>query len=267
MGNEVVSPVPAGSYDYSFRKRDRGDADIDISSYGYTCGECSVVRWSETVNEGIIDRCAPERCAMCRKEKYSGITRKKLLEEIPARVTGLVSMHLATLGEAQYSQWQDNRNVITPAEDLPEYWTLREEMKSTYRKLLRSKWWRNRVDACFYTIEVKTTLEAKTSGTDSSPITHVRWKLHPHVHALVQHAGYHDFKQQWQKYFNRSPEEPEVVYGVKRVRGSSKEALARPIGYIMKYAMKDYGNPSLKGRYYERTGSFRTSAAPTGREQ
>jgi len=88
----------------------------------------------------------------------------------------------------------------------------------------------------FYTIEVK-----RTEMEDG------RYKLYPHVHAIVLHDKPHDFKKAAQERGLGS-----YTY-VRRIRGSFR----RPINYILKYALKGYGDPFYKGRYYETIGVFR----------
>lgn len=258
MGSEPVPDLPVGNASSSLWKRDRGKPSVEIQGFAFVCGECTPVKVYHDYETGVI-RYAPNRCCICQKQKYTWSTRKKLEQEIPARVTGRVSLHTYTLGTAQFTQWKSqDHHPIQLEEDLDEYWELRETMKNRFRKFLQSKWWRNRVSGCFYTIEVKATLERSIQGTDSSPQVYWRYKLHPHVHAIVQHDKVHDFKKAAEERGLGS-----YTY-VRRIKGSQ---LTRPIRYIMKYAMKDYGNPRLKGRYYERTGVFRTSAQPQGGEQ
>lgn len=252
MGDQPVSDLSYSHADISVRKRDRGSPPVEIQGYAFACSECAAVRIYN--GHGYEpDRYAPKRCCNCEKEKYIWLTRKKLEEEITDRATGRMSLHLATLGTPQYTPWQDN---LYAAEDSPLYWKLRDEMKAQFSRFIRSKWWRNRVDGCFYVIEVKTTVEEKLDGTDSSPRLRYRWKMHPHVHALVQHDEVHDFREKWKEQTGAE------VYGARRVKGTGRSSLVRPIRYIFKYAMKDYGNPRLKGRYYERTGAFRASKGP-----
>ena len=253
MGSEPVSDLPVGHASPSVRKRDRGPADVSIRGYAFVCAECTPIRLHEDPEYGVVTY-APSRCCLCQKQKYTWSTRKKLEQEIPARVTGKVSLHTYTLGEAQYTKWtslDSAQGYLKVEQDMDEYWELRGTMKDRFRKFLQSKWWRNRVSGCFYTIEVKATLEWKVEGTSSSPSVYWRYKLHPHVHAIVEHDGVHDFK-------SAAIERGLGSYTyVRRIRGSQ---LTRPIRYIMKYAMKDYGNPRLKGRYYERTGCFRKAS-------
>jgi hypothetical protein len=172
----------------------------------------------------------PQRCEECARDKYSGATRKKLLKELPILAKGYrPSMMTFTLGTTVFAHEHDSDTQGI---------ALHSEIKQKFRKMIQSKWWKNRVNGVFYTIEVK-----ETKQEDG------RVKLHPHVHAIVLHPE----KQEWTA--------KAVEYGLgsyvycKRIRGG----LHGRISYVLKYALKYYGDPLAKGRYYERTGAFRKS--------
>lgn len=206
-----------------------------LDGWAFTCFMCNtmcitdVERESKTHPGNPWSMWVPDRCELCRRDKYTWSTRKDLLESIPKQAVGYkASLHTYTLGSAE---------VVTD-EHIADtrYYELHEEMKTAFRKFIRSKWWRNRVDGCFYTVEVKqTTLEDGYI------------KLHPHVHAIVLHRGKHDFKEA-----ALARGLGDYVY-VRRIRGR----LEKPINYILKYALKGYGDSAFKGRYYEKTGVFR----------
>lgn len=197
--------------------------------------EKSNIRWEAY-------RITPKRCEQCARDKYSWITVRKLKEEIIPLIQQQDKVTLATftLGRA----------VIVPVEEAEdEAQRLRILLKDRFGAFTRSKWWRNRVEGWFYTIEVK---ETPQEGSDGVELT----KLHPHVHCIMEHHGYED----WQK--AASQRGLGEYTWAKRVRRSAKhgtrqKALEATIGYVMKYALKGYGDSRLKGRYYERGGTFR----------
>jgi len=251
MGTEPLSDLPTHSTRISIRSKDPRDIPVGIRYYSHVCSQCDDITLDDLGPEGHFQRHVPNRCVDCCREKYTWLTRKKLHKEIIP--TGPCSMQVYTLGPAQYTPWR--KLATTPAysaDTLPIYWELRKTLKDAFRKFIRSKWWRNRVDGCFYTIEIKDTLEWKTEGTDSSPVSYHRYKLHAHVHAITQHEGFHDFKAA-----AASRGLGDYTYSP-RIKGRD---LTRPINYVLKYSLKDYGNPSAQGRYYERTGVFRKRKA------
>ena len=201
MGTEPLPTLLTSNDDISLRKRSRGSAPVAIEGYSFTCSECTVLDISPSHPDNPEvrpSRTVPVRCEPCTKEKYSWLTRKKLQKEVI--LTGRASLQTYTLGPAQYTDWVLNNSRIPNIRDTQLYWDKHTEMKNQFRKLLRSKWWRKYIDGCFYTVEVKVTEELRTTGTDSGPVTHYRWKLHPHVHAITQHEGFHDFKAIAPKY-------------------------------------------------------------------
>ena len=215
----------------------------DLVGWKFTCYYCD----SRVVlnHHNGIKTTVPIRCELCSKRRYTWQTRKDLQKALPRLAKGYrPSLHTYTLGEVRYLPWEvvhTNPEITRPLS--PEQFThqLRQELKLAFRTFIRSKWWRNRVDGCFYTVEVKVT--DTPEGTT----------YHPHVHAIVLHKNKEDFKSAATERGLGS-----YVY-VRRITGSPDNYLAAPINYVLKYALKDYGDPSLKGRYYERTGAFRKS--------
>ena len=198
----------------------------DLLGWTFTCNYCDV----RTIDGNYSQMNVPIRCEVCSKAKYTWQTRKDLQTTLPRMTRGFrPSLHTYTLGKTQKLPSDHTHDTF--------YFQLHKEMKLAFRTFIRSKWWRNRVDGCFYTIEVKVT--ETPEGTT----------YHPHVHAIVLHAGKEEFKDAASERGLGS-----YVY-VRRITGT----LQGPINYVLKYALKDYGDPSLKGRYYERTGAFRKS--------
>lgn len=249
MGDESLSVVSDGSIGISIRQRRPSNPDLE--GWSFTCINCDYacriesddvlieVSKERAVSQSDVYLKVPVRCEQCAADKYKWLTLRKLKKEIPARVSAPNKLTLATftLGKAKiiHDEYHVYHNVLS----------LRREAKDAFRRFIRSKWWRNRVKGSFYTIEVKET-----------PLEDGTVKLHPHIHVLMEHDGYEDWKQAAQE---RGLGE---YTWAKRVRPTKKyrdyaQAVNAAVGYIMKYAMKGYGDPTVKGRYYERTGSFR----------
>jgi len=236
MGTEPLPIMSDGGDNASLRKRRPPNANL--IGWAFTCEDCGILSIDKSLeqyakehdNHGSTTpkQVVPDRCCLCAKDKYAWQKRKDLLKTLPERANGhRASLHTYTLGSALW---------VSPSVVDSEYYRLHKEMKQAFRKLIQSKWWKNRVSGMFYTIEVK-----RTETEDG------RYKLHPHVHAIVLHDKPHDFKKAAQERGLGS-----YTY-VRRIRGS----LRRPINYILKYALKGYGDPLYKGRYYETTGVFR----------
>lgn len=225
--------MPDGSDNASLRKR--RPPNVDLIGWAFTCYHCShYERYFPATDENgeytEVIMNAPNRCHLCAKDKYAWQKRKDLVQTLPERANGhRASLHTYTLGSALVCHDEQDADR--------EYYRLHKEMKQAFRKLIQSKWWKNRVQGMFYTIEVK-----RTVIDDYGSV-----KLHPHVHAIVLHDKPHDFKK---AALDRGL--GSYTY-VRRIRGS----LRRPINYILKYALKGYGDPLYKGRYYETTGAFR----------
>lgn len=190
----------------------------------------------------------PKRCEQCVKDKYRWTTVKKLKKQLIDRTSNLrdVTLLTFTLGEAV----EDVVDEDMVDQVVAHY---RAEMKTAFMKFTRSKWWRNRVKGWFYTIEVKVSYNEETG----------KHKFHPHVHCLAEHPDEEDFKA-------AAAERGLGTYTfAKRVRSTGKhrtqtKALEAAIGYVMKYALKGYGDPSVK-RYYETGGDYRKpSKGPEG---
>lgn len=243
MGTEPVPDMSNGSDYASLRKRRLPNANL--IGWSFTCQMCDcieVLRADENINADLAETGivkahmrVPNRCELCSKDKYAWQTRKTLQKVLPERANGSkASLHTYTLGTAL---------EVQPEAADDRYYELHGEMKHAFRKLTNSKWWRNRVDGMFYTIEVKRT---------DTPDGLVR--LHPHVHAIVLHQKRHDFKSAAENKGLGS-----YTY-VRRIRGG----IQRPINYILKYALKGYGDTAFKGRYYETTGKFRKQGVKSG---
>jgi len=236
MGTEPMPDMHDGSNSASLRKRRPPNGSL--IGWAFTCEDCGTLSTDKSLEQyskeyaehgsNTPKQVVPDRCCLCAKDKYAWQKRKDLLRTLPERADGhRASLHTYTLGNALTV----NESVVDT-----EYYRLHKEMKQAFRKLIQSKWWRNRVQGMFYTIEVK-----RTALPDG------RYKLHPHVHAIVLHEKPHDFRKAAHERGLGS-----YTY-VRRIKGS----IRRPINYILKYALKGYGDPLYKGRYYETTGAFR----------
>ena len=231
QGPDAYGYNAARSYWYSNPKvrRPPSRPKDRLQGWSFTCFMCTPLivtdhhRAHPTEEGAPWSMRVPQRCELCSKDKYSWTTRKDLLKSLPKQAVGYkASLHTYTLGSAE---------VVTD-EHIADtrYYELHEEMKTAFRKFIRSKWWRNRVDGCFYTVEVKQTTQ------EDGYI-----KLHPHVHAIVLHRGKHDFKEA-----AMARGLGDYVY-VRRIRGR----LEKPINYILKYALKGYGDSANRDRDWE----------------
>lgn len=261
MGNEPVPHLHHGSISDGLWKR--RPPNVHLKGWSFTCEHCGTVCIAQSddtisnihevrgeVAKSDITLLVPARCALCAKEKYAWQTRRDLLKKLPNRAIGYrPSLHTYTLGTAEVV------NDDARADD--RYYELFHEMKHAFRRFIRSKWWRNRVDGAFYTIEVKKTL-----------LPHGGTKLHPHVHAIVLHQKPHDFQKAAEErglgsytYVRRvrvkTPQTPSKTAPTSIPIEPRVLGLEKPINYILKYALKGYGDPMYGGRYYETTGAFR----------
>lgn len=248
MGTEPVPHLHHGSISDGVWKR--RPPNVHLKGWSFTCHMCDTVDLANTdanitavfetqgeVAKSDITMTVPDRCSLCAKDKYAWQTRKRLQKTLPALANGhKASLHTYTIGIAE--------EMVTEHSD-ERYYELHNEMKHAFRRFTRSKWWRTRVSGMFYTIEVKRT-QLPNGFT----------KLHPHVHAIVLHEKRHDFKKAAQERGLG-----DYTY-VRRIRGG----ISRPINYILKYALKGYGDPMYQGRYYETTGVFRKSNKQVGDE-
>lgn len=249
MGDEPVPHLSPANDDTSVRQR--RPEHPDLKGWAFTCMYCdtsTTVTNDEDLNEisqgRIVSKSdyynvVPDRCSQCRADKYYWLTMKKLKQEVKAAIKNRykVTMAVFTLGKAVI--------VDDPHKADAESITLRRLAKQKFGDFIRSKWWRNRVDGALYTIEVKET-----------PLPDGRIKLHPHLHVIMEHQGYENWKEAAHKrglgeYTNAKRIRPTKSYK------TMTQALDASIGYVVKYMMKGYGDPNLKGRYYERTGTFR----------
>lgn len=256
MGEEIVSDLPDGYDANSLRKTNTyRKPNLDLIGWSFTCYACDSIDILRTDEEIIEDQKkhgsrstemryhlkVPNRCEQCTRDKYVWQTRQRLSKTIPERVKGKKPLSLCTytLGIAEFVHGEHEADT--------RYYELHKEMKLAFRNFIRSKWWRNRVDGAFYTIEVK-----RTNMPDGTI------KLHPHVHALVSHK-FADFQQ--------AAEDRGLGTYVKIIRlGKRRIDIICSVRYILKYAFKEYGDPLFKGRYYETTGCFRKSSQQSNNE-
>lgn len=250
MGTEPLPNLPDGRTYRVLRKRHHPPKPHpDLIGWKYTCNYCDYrtitrspeshakfIEWAEVPQEyqdDVWQMNVPIRCLDCAAGKYQHQTRKRLHEVFPERVKGYkpLSLHTYTLGKAVFVNGEHQADE--------RFYELHAQMKLAFRKFIHSKWWKNRVDGCFYVIEVK-----KTDMPDGTI------KLHPHVHALVSHK--------FDKTFKQAATDRGLGSYVKIIRlGTRRIDITKSVSYILKYAFKEYGDPLFKGRYYETTGCFR----------